>query len=44
MSCFGCCGEDDMHKAADNGGQYMVKSSAGNLLTLLLKRMITINS
>ncbi|KAK6239553.1 hypothetical protein QUC31_005022 [Theobroma cacao] len=30
MSCFGCCEEDDFHKAADNGGQYMVKNSAGN--------------
>lgn len=29
MSCFGCCEEDDMHKAADNGNAYMVKSSAG---------------
>lgn len=30
MSCFSCCGEDDMHKAADNGGHYMVKNSGGN--------------
>ncbi|OMO82249.1 hypothetical protein COLO4_23148 [Corchorus olitorius] len=30
MSCFGCCEEDDFHKTADNGGQYMVKNSAGN--------------
>lgn len=29
MSCFGCCGEDDMHKAADNGGPFPVKNSAG---------------
>ena len=29
MSCFGCCGEDDMHKAADNGGAYQVKNSSG---------------
>nr|TKR91009.1 serine/threonine protein kinase [Populus alba] len=31
MSCFGCCEEDDIHKTADYGGQYTVKSSAGNL-------------
>jgi pto-interacting protein 1 len=31
MSCFGCCEEDDIHKAADYGGQYTVKSSAGNI-------------
>ncbi|KAM5558470.1 pto-interacting protein 1 [Rosa sericea] len=30
MSCFGCCDEDDMHKAADNGGPYMMKNPAGN--------------
>ncbi|OMO64115.1 hypothetical protein CCACVL1_22048 [Corchorus capsularis] len=30
MSCFGCCEEDDYHKTADNGGQYMVKNSSGN--------------
>ncbi|MBA0605080.1 hypothetical protein Godav_017692 [Gossypium davidsonii] len=30
MSCFGCCEEDDIHRAADNGGQYVVKHSAGN--------------
>jgi len=31
MSCFGCCEEDDVQKAADNGGPYAVKSSAGNI-------------
>ncbi|GMN52207.1 hypothetical protein TIFTF001_021354 [Ficus carica] len=30
MSCFGCCEDDDMHKAADSGGAYPVKSSSGN--------------
>nr|KJB22427.1 hypothetical protein B456_004G047300 [Gossypium raimondii]KJB22428.1 hypothetical protein B456_004G047300 [Gossypium raimondii] len=30
MSCFGCCEEDNIHNATDNGGQYMVKNSAGN--------------
>ncbi|KAJ0113066.1 hypothetical protein Patl1_00797 [Pistacia atlantica] len=29
MSCFSCCEEDDMHKAADNGNPYMAKNSAG---------------
>ncbi|PPR80353.1 hypothetical protein GOBAR_AA40365 [Gossypium barbadense] len=31
MSCFGCCEEDNIHNATDNGGQYMVKNSAGNV-------------
>nr|ABK94423.1 unknown [Populus trichocarpa] len=31
MSCFGCCEEDDVQKAADNGGPYAVKSSAGHV-------------
>ncbi|KAF9669208.1 hypothetical protein SADUNF_Sadunf14G0083900 [Salix dunnii] len=31
MSCFGCCEEDDIHKAADNGGTYAVKSSTGHV-------------
>ncbi|KAF5733434.1 Pto-interacting protein 1 [Tripterygium wilfordii] len=30
MSCFSCCADDDVHKTADNGGQYMFKNSAGN--------------
>ncbi|CAI9104864.1 OLC1v1003647C1 [Oldenlandia corymbosa var. corymbosa] len=30
MSCFSCCGEDDIHKQPDAGGQFMVKHSAGN--------------
>ncbi|CAN1292965.1 Probable receptor-like protein kinase At2g47060 [Linum perenne] len=31
MSCFSCCEEDDIHKTADGGGQYPLKSSgAGN--------------
>ncbi|PRQ45071.1 putative protein kinase RLK-Pelle-RLCK-VIII family [Rosa chinensis] len=30
MSCFGCCDEDEMHKATDNGGPYMMKNPAGN--------------
>uniref|UniRef100_A0A5B6YZ22 Putative pto-interacting protein 1 isoform X1 n=1 Tax=Davidia involucrata TaxID=16924 RepID=A0A5B6YZ22_DAVIN len=29
MSCFGCCAEDDMQKASDNG-PFMANSSAGN--------------
>ncbi|PWA34694.1 pto-interacting protein 1 [Artemisia annua] len=29
MSCFGCCGEDDMHKSYDNG-PYMTNNAAGN--------------
>ncbi|PIN00333.1 Non-specific serine/threonine protein kinase [Handroanthus impetiginosus] len=29
MSCFGCCGEDDMHKPAGNG-PYMTTNTAGN--------------
>lgn len=29
MSCFGCCEDDDMHKATDHGGQYMMKNPAG---------------
>ncbi|KAF9688216.1 hypothetical protein SADUNF_Sadunf02G0174200 [Salix dunnii] len=31
MSCFGCCEEDDIDKAADYGGHNTVKSSAGNV-------------
>nr|TKS14291.1 hypothetical protein D5086_0000043650 [Populus alba] len=31
MSCFGCCEEDDVQKAGDNGGPYAVKSSAGHV-------------
>lgn len=31
MSCFGCCDEDDMHKAAGNG-PYMTTHSAGEVL------------
>ncbi|KAF5462344.1 hypothetical protein F2P56_018362 [Juglans regia] len=31
MSCFGCCQEDDVHKAAESGGPYMIKPSAGNV-------------
>ncbi|KAJ6710675.1 PTO-INTERACTING PROTEIN 1-LIKE, partial [Salix koriyanagi] len=31
MSCFCCCEEADIHKAADYGGQHTVKSSAGNV-------------
>ncbi|CAN1292961.1 Pto-interacting protein 1 [Linum perenne] len=30
MSCFSCCEEDDIHKTADGGGQYPLKSSGGN--------------
>ncbi|KAI3449340.1 hypothetical protein Pfo_006005 [Paulownia fortunei] len=30
MSCFSCCEEDEINKHADGGGQYTVKSSAGN--------------
>ncbi|CAN1236341.1 Pto-interacting protein 1 [Linum grandiflorum] len=30
MSCFSCCEEDEIHKAADSGGQYPMKSSGGN--------------
>ncbi|PIN24566.1 Serine/threonine protein kinase [Handroanthus impetiginosus] len=30
MSCFGCCGEDEINKHPDGGGQYTVKNSAGN--------------
>ncbi|KAE8703560.1 putative receptor-like protein kinase [Hibiscus syriacus] len=30
MSCFGCCEEESVHRTADNGGQHMVKNSAGN--------------
>ncbi|KAK9950425.1 hypothetical protein M0R45_005918 [Rubus argutus] len=30
MSCFSCCDEDDMHKATDNGGPYMMKNPSGN--------------
>ncbi|KAH7516922.1 pto-interacting protein 1 [Ziziphus jujuba] len=30
MSCFGCCEDDDMHKAAESGGPYTVRHSAGN--------------
>ncbi|XP_075487936.1 pto-interacting protein 1-like isoform X2 [Primulina tabacum] len=29
MSCFSCCGEDDLHRAADNG-PYRTTLSAGN--------------
>nr|KAJ0225525.1 hypothetical protein LSAT_V11C100016730 [Lactuca sativa] len=29
MSCFSCCGEDDMHKSYDNG-PYMANNAAGN--------------
>jgi pto-interacting protein 1 len=34
MSCFSCCDDDDVHKAADTGGPYAVKSSAGNFVGL----------
>ncbi|XP_051152197.1 pto-interacting protein 1-like [Andrographis paniculata] len=30
MGCFGCCEEDDFNKHVDGGGQYPVKSAAGN--------------
>ncbi|TYJ04961.1 hypothetical protein E1A91_A12G131000v1 [Gossypium mustelinum] len=30
MSCFGCCEEDNTRKTTDNGGQQMVKISAGS--------------
>jgi hypothetical protein len=30
MSCFGCCEEDEFHKAAESGGPYVVKNPAGN--------------
>ncbi|KAG4981706.1 hypothetical protein JHK87_026455 [Glycine soja] len=30
MSCFSCCEEDDLHKAAESGGPYVVKNPAGN--------------
>lgn len=32
MSCFGCCEDDDMHKAAESGGPYTVRHSAGTSL------------
>lgn len=31
MSCFSCCEEDELHKASESGGQYVVKNSTGNL-------------
>lgn len=31
MGCFGCCEEDHIQNAADGGGAYPVKSSAGNV-------------
>lgn len=30
MSCFGCCPDDDVHKPAESGGQFIAKNSAGN--------------
>ncbi|KAK2403378.1 Protein kinase superfamily protein [Trifolium repens] len=30
MSCFSCCEEDEFHKTAESGGQYVVKNPAGN--------------
>ncbi|KAF7818085.1 pto-interacting protein 1 [Senna tora] len=30
MSCFSCCEEDDLHKAAESGGPYVAKNSAVN--------------
>ncbi|CAI0425039.1 unnamed protein product [Linum tenue] len=31
MSCFSCCEEDEIHKAADNGGHYPLKGSGGSI-------------
>ena len=33
MSCFGCCEENDIHKAADTG-PYMANNSAGDSVFL----------
>lgn len=48
MSCFGCCGEDDINRNADGGGQYTLKA-AGNatmpieyLFILMQERLIFI--
>ncbi|KAL7112401.1 hypothetical protein ABFS83_04G001900 [Erythranthe nasuta] len=30
MSCFNCCGEDEINNNADGGGHYAAKNSAGN--------------
>ncbi|KAG7036616.1 Pto-interacting protein 1, partial [Cucurbita argyrosperma subsp. argyrosperma] len=30
MSCFRCCEEDEIQKAADNGGMYAAKNTSGN--------------
>ena len=32
MSCFRCCEEDEIQKAADNGGMNAAKNTSGNLL------------
>lgn len=32
MSCFSCCEEDEIQKAADNGGIYAAKNTTGTLL------------
>ncbi|CAI0470069.1 unnamed protein product [Linum tenue] len=31
MSCFSCCEDDEIHKAADHGGHYPLKSSGGSI-------------
>ncbi|XP_062015226.1 uncharacterized protein LOC133731818 [Rosa rugosa] len=36
VSCFSCCDEDDMHKATDNGGAYMMNLQV--MLTILESR------
>ncbi|KAL1553051.1 cleavage polyadenylation factor subunit pti1 [Salvia divinorum] len=30
MSCFGCCGDDEINRNADGGGPYPVKTAAGH--------------
>lgn len=36
MGCFGCCEDDDPHKAADTGGPFVANNSAGYLVGLNL--------
>ena len=34
MSCFGCFGGGADHRPVDNGGRYMPRNMAGNLIQL----------
>ena len=35
MSCFGCCEDDDIHKAPESGNPFAAKNPAGNCVAKL---------